>query len=175
MEFNRLDDHIKRRVAFLRNEAFLKSPRDQIVTYCMRVVSNYATIGRDGGSTLIKRLNRNLSKKALLLLKSTNSINEWAGFCINEHKIPLQKTWSWLSETAVDLTDETIWNHFRDNPMVTILKTEDSTLSNIGLRSSVTDLDRYSLAGIEVVILPTSPEEAVHKRYLKSVYQEMSN
>jgi hypothetical protein len=72
--------YILRRADFVLREAKLKDARrDQAITYALRVISNYVTIGGDGGSSKIKLLNPRISKSAhkeLERLLSKNTPND---------------------------------------------------------------------------------------------------
>lgn len=124
----------------------------------MRVLSNYASVGFDGGSTLIKKKNQKISQGALEKMLSAKSIEEWASQCINEHPTPLKETWDWLKMNAEEINDEAVWAHLVENSMVTISKEEDALLSKLGLRSNGAGSGRYKKAKIKVSIIDTSPE-----------------
>lgn len=151
-------DYIKRRVAFLLAEARHNSPRDQIITFTMRVLSNYASVGFDGGSDTIKKNNKVLSLAAIQSLRSSKTFREWTKNTINEHPTPLKFTWSWLVAEAHTLTESDVWNHFVSHPMVTVLKEEDDKLNKNGYRS-VNDPNRYEKVGIQISIQIKTPEE----------------
>jgi len=51
------------------------------------------------------------------------------------------------------LTIDEIWSHFKENPYVTILKTEDKLITQNGMRSSGDPFLRHSKAGIKVITL----------------------
>ena len=160
-----LPDHIRRRVVFLLNEALLNSPRDQVVTYCMRVLSNYATVGFDSGSYKIKITNKRVSRKAETLLKNSKSLKDWSEECINEHEIPLKEIWEWLCSDASRLSPEDVWSKFLDSKMVTVTKEEDKKLNSSGLRSKSGVLGRYSCSGIEIVDLEFSPNKLFGEKF----------
>ena len=156
MNYNELPEHLKRRVEFLLKEAQLKSPRDQIITFVMRVLSNHASVKFDGSSSLIKKNNLLVSQNALDELKKSHLFENWSKITINEHQIPLKQTWNWLLENADSFNASDIWSHFVKSPMVTILKTEDDNLNTMGARSS-NDPDRYLKGKIKVITLIEKP------------------
>jgi hypothetical protein len=156
-----LSDFSLRRIRFLIGEAKANAPRDQSITYTMRVLSNIATIGFDAGSTQVKLKNRNVSRAAAEFLTRCANRREWVDATVNEHPVPLKETWSWLCANSLAITEQEVWRHFSQNKMVTVLKAEDRFLNALGLRSSSQDGDRYTVAGIEVVLLAQSPSDLV--------------
>ena len=166
MNYTKQPEHVKRRIEFLLQEARLKSPRDQIITFVMRVISNHASVNFDGGSSQIKKNNLYVSQKALDNLYASNLFDNWTKSTINEHQIPLKITWNWLLEKANIIESSDIWSHFVKNPMVTILKSEDKDLNKIGARSS-NDVERYLNADIKIITLKEKPYE-IWKSHLKS-------
>lgn len=163
-------DYIKRRVSFLLNEAKNNSPRDQAITYVMRVLSNYASVGFDGTSQAIKKRNCNISQASYIKLKNATSLNDWSINTINEHPVPLKFTWNWIIQNSLSLTEDVIWNHFVTNPMVTILKAEDKALNANGLRA-ISDVARYEKVGIKVIALDKIPE-LIFKENLRGITHE---
>ncbi len=153
------DDFTLRRIRFLIGEAKENAPRDQSITFTMRVLSNVATIGFDASSTQIKLMNRNVSLAASEFLSECVDGREWSNATINEHPVPLKETWSWLCANSLSITEQEVWCHFLQNKMVTVLKEEDRSLTALGLRSSSQYGNRYIAAGIEVVLLAHSPSE----------------
>lgn len=142
---------ISRRIEFLLNEARSDHPwRDQTVTYAMRVISNYCAIGRDAGSSHIKKYNQRISKEALKL-KNEIPFDEWIRETINEHQEPLKVIWDWLLDEKDSLTVQLVLDRFRKYPMVIITKDENSTLNRLGLSSNGDPEERYRQAGIEIV------------------------
>ncbi len=150
-------DYIKRRLSFLLNEVKNNSPRDQAITYVMRVLSNHASVGFDGSSHLIKKRNCKVSQAAFTALKNASSFDDWSKNTINEHPVPLKYTWEWVAKNSLSLSEEIIWNHFVSNPMVTILRVEDEALNAAGLRAE-SDVARYEKVGIKVISLDMWPE-----------------
>ena len=63
-----MDKIIERRIKFLLDVAKHEDKRDQAITYVMRVVSNYATVGQDAQSASIKKINRLVTKNASEML-----------------------------------------------------------------------------------------------------------
>lgn len=157
IEYNNLPNFILRRIDFLLQEAKEKSPKDQVITYVMRVLSNYSTVGFDGNSLKIKSHNHRLSEKAVCLLNNSSTLSAWALLCINEHKKPLKEIWEHIIEQSSVIRPIEIWEIFLKSPMVTITKEEDLHLSKKRLRSQSGNSDRYSLSGINVVHLETTP------------------
>ena len=151
--------HIKRRVEFLLNEALEKSPRDQAITFVMRVISNYVSVGIDAGSYSIKQKNLMVSRLAYEELLVSPTFKGWAENTVNEHPLPLKHTWDWLCNDCDKLTPIDVWHHFESNPMITVLKKEDNLLNEAGLRSS-SKPDRYKHVGIEIIKLKKMPYES---------------
>lgn len=56
-----MNKSVERRIRFLLDAAKNEVKRDQVVTYAMRVLSNYAAIGKDAGSIEIKKQNKRVS------------------------------------------------------------------------------------------------------------------
>ena len=145
---------LMRRLTFLMEEARQNAKRDQVTTYAMRVISNYATIGKDASSTKVKSENKNVSEASFKLLLELNSFEEWAKQTINEHQTPLKVLWEEIQSRKLDEKD--IWEIFLDAPMITITKKEDVKLNTMGFRSS-SDKSRYKKAGISIIELPDIP------------------
>ena len=145
---------LMRRLKFLMEEARQNAKRDQVTTYAMRVISNYATIEKDASSTIVKRENKNVSEAAYNLLLELNSFEQWTKQTINEHQIPLKVLYEHIQSNS--LGEKEIWEIFLDAPMITITKKEDAKLTSIGLRSS-SDKSRYKKAGIKIIELPDTP------------------
>jgi hypothetical protein len=157
-DFSKLPSHVKRRIEFLIQEALNKSPRDQVITFCMRVLSNYASIGMDAGSYKVKITNQMVSRRAEILLNQSTSLKEWAAGCINEHEVPLKEVWNSLCSSGPNLRPEEVWSKFYSSKMVTITKEEDQNLSSQGLKSNSNNFSRYIKSGIEVIQLKNSPQ-----------------
>lgn len=160
MEFT---DAVARRLEFLLSEAKHEATRDQVITYAMRVISNYASIGKDAASSEIKLRNRTVSSKARDLLLSGVSVAEWTSRTINEHPVPLKETWLWMIGNAKSLTIGEVWHHFVQNKMVTLLLAEDHALTSMGLRSTSGGSSRYRKAGIEICTLTDDPRTLLTK------------
>ncbi|WP_420857869.1 hypothetical protein [Marivivens marinus] len=159
-------DPIYRRAAFLLGEALQEAKRDQAITYVMRVLSNYAAIGKDAGSGQIKNENLRVSQGALELLGTVESVRAWQRGTINEHPLPLKASWAFILAEAERLTVNDVWEHFAQNPMTTITVEEDSRLNRMKLQSA-TGVDRYKLADIRVSHLGESPIERLKSRGVK--------
>ena len=149
---------LMRRLTFLMEEARQNAKRDQVTTYAMRVISNYATIGKDASSTKVKSENKNVSEASYKLLLELNSFEEWAKQTINEHQIPLKVLWEEIQSSKLD--EKEIWNLFLNAPMITITKVEDDKLNKLGLRSSP-DRNRYEKVGINIIVLDNPPLWAI--------------
>ena len=149
---------LMRRLKFLIEEARHNAKRDQVITYAMRVISNYATIGKDASSTKIKSENKNVSEASFKLLLELNPFEEWAKQTINEHQIPLKVLWEEIQSSKLD--EKEIWNLFLNAPMITITKLEDDKLTQLGLRSS-SDRSRYKQASIDIIVLENSPSSII--------------
>ncbi len=158
MEYRKLDDHLKRRVIFLLNEAKLNSPRDQAITFVMRVLSNHASVKFDGDSLRIKENNLRVSEAALQELYKAEKFEDWGKITINEHPHPLKVTWEWMKANASTLTEEQVWGEFINYPMVTVLRSEDVQLNRLGLRAHGNSEERYSQAGISLSLLDKPPK-----------------
>ena len=152
---------LMRRLSFLMEEAKQNAKRDQVTTYAMRVISNYATIGRDASSTKVKSENKNVSEAAYNLLLELNSLEKWAKQTINEHQIPLKVLYEEIQSR--DLDEKEIWEIFLDAPMITITKKEDAKLNSIGLKSS-SDKSRYKKADINIIELPDLPKNILKNK-----------
>ena len=68
-----MDDFIKRRIEFVLHEARCNGVNDQSITFTMRVLSNFASVGKNGQSPIIKKLNKNMSRQAFNKLKKANN------------------------------------------------------------------------------------------------------
>jgi hypothetical protein len=120
------EQDILRRIDFLLNEArcgMIK--KDQTITYAMRVISNYCTIGKDAQSAQIRGLNRKMSQQAYALIKKSSSFEEWAKATTNEHQDPLEDVWQWILAEHKNLSPKTIFERFEKYPMVTITHEEN--------------------------------------------------
>lgn len=145
---------VVRRMEFLLSEARSADVRrDQTVTYAMRVISNYFSVGRDAGSAVIKRESRRFSRKALELKSLANA--DWTSETINDHPDPLNEVWRWLVANAETLSVEDIAARFRAHPMVVITKDEDNALTRSGYRGNGRPAERYARAGIEIIEVPS--------------------
>ena len=147
---------LMRRLKFLMEEARHNDQRDQVTTYAMRVISNYATIGKDAPSKQVKSENKNISEASYNLLLELNSLEKWSKQTINEHQIPLKVLWEEIQSSK--LNEKEIWDIFLDAPMITITKEEDDKLNKLKLRTSP-DSNRYEIAGINIIVLESSPSK----------------
>ena len=152
-----MNEVVRRRIQFLLDAAKHENVKDQAVTFVMRVLSNYATIGKDAQSKAIKKINKRVSENAYKILK-TKGMEVYCNQTINEHPKPLSQTWEWLKENAQNgLSIENVWKEFCDFPMVTVTKEEDNFIKGKGHNSKGTIEERYS--NIKVITLPKSPFE----------------
>lgn len=140
---------IFRRIDFLLREAASERPfRDQTVTYAMRVISNFYSVGRDISSADAKRHSKRMSRKALELKKLTTE-SEWVKNVVNEHQEPLKRIWSWIVDRKGSLSREELASRFKEWPMVTVTREEDICLRKY---PNCEPAERYRRAGIEVLI-----------------------
>jgi hypothetical protein len=105
-----------------------------------------------------------VSAGAQFLLDTCTEIRDWTNGTVNEHQVPLNITWSWLLEFGDRLTTAEVWQHFIDNPMITLLNDEDRILTKSGLRSGIGEAGRYSSAGIKIVHLTEEPKKLLDRR-----------
>ncbi|WP_171182066.1 hypothetical protein [Ruegeria sp. HKCCD8929] len=163
-----LDDTcpVYRRAVFLLNEARHDAKRDQAITYAMRVLSNYAAIGKDAGSGTLKNQNKRVSVAAKALLATVKTTRIWQQHTINEHPLPLKESWDWIVRGAKTLQPTDVWEHFRSDPMITITGGEDRLLSEKGLKSKGGP-GRHGSVGIEPVWLVSTPQEIIRSRRAK--------
>lgn len=140
---------IKRRLAFIHSELGSENPKyDQTISIALRALSNFATIGIDGGSFVVKQKNLRISESAKNLRAELNDDKKWASLTINEHPTPLKDLWaSWKIEKST-LTIYKIWSDLVDHPMITITKTEDARLREQEKSGYIDSQDRYQKAGI---------------------------
>ncbi len=132
-----------RRAQFLINEARSSDPTyDQTVRYALRVISNWATVGKDCSSAEIKWLNPRVSEKALELYDAVSD-EEWLKRTTNEHPEPISVVWQWICEQGDHITPEAILARAKQWPMVTVTLEEDRLLTTNGLRSSGKPEDRH--------------------------------
>jgi hypothetical protein len=138
------DRIVLRRAQFLLNEANSENPtRDQTVTYAMRVISNWATIGKDAPSHIIKWTNPRISVAAWELYTSCSD-REWEKSVINEHPEPIAQVWDFILKERDTLNANAILDRFKLWPMITVTKEEDSELTRNGYRSSGSPAERHS-------------------------------
>lgn len=157
MNFDDQSPELKRRIEFLLNEARCGARRDQVITYIMRVLTNYASVREDASSSRVKERNQNVSEKAFNELLAAPTFDAWIKMTINEHQKPLKLTWQWLLENAATLRPNDVWDVFVKNPYVTVLKSEDLELTKSGLQSEDGPKLRYATVNIKVLRLPDTP------------------
>lgn len=151
-----INEILLRRSAYLIDEAKVTPKRDQSITFTMRVLSNYVSVGKDTGSSGVKLNNLMISERAFEDIFVSNKPN-WLRNTINEHPEPLKQTWEWIVAECNNLRPEDVVDRFIKNPMATITKDEDAELSKRGYRSSGEQIERYAAAGIIVKKRPASP------------------
>ncbi len=149
---------ILRRLKFIKQEATSNSERDQTTTSAMRVISNFATIGMNGSSSKILRINKNISDAAYAELKKATTIQDWISNVTNEHPMPLKESWKFFQSIGKKLSEEYIWKHFVKYPMNTILKAENQKLDKLGYRDNGLPKTRYKEAKIDIFLLSDTPE-----------------
>ena len=155
-----MDEIILRRINFLIDAAKNEIKQAQDISLVMRVISNYATIGKDAGSASVKKLNKRVSKKAKDILIN-QGLEKFTKLTINEHSKPISETWKWLRENATNLSAEDVWKEFCNHPMTTITKDEDRKIRSMGLKSSGGIQERYVDLDILVEILEEAPKELI--------------
>lgn len=133
-----------RRAEFLLQEALSEQPtKDQTVTFALRVISNWATVGKDASSGAIKWLNPRVSEAAWKLFDDVSD-REWESQTINEHQEPISIVWEWIVENKKSITANDILDRSKKWPMITITKAEDSALNKNGFRAGGQPLIRHS-------------------------------
>ena len=168
MQINLDNPFILRRLKFIQLEAIHESQRDQTTTFAMRVISNFSTIGMNGSSSKILRINRNMSEAAYVELKKAKTMQEWIDKVTNEHPMPLKESWKVFQSLGNDLTTEYIWKHFVNYPMNTILKTENQKLDKLGYRDNGLPKTRYQEANIDIFLLNDTPERFWYTQRIKN-------
>lgn len=151
-----VDDLILRRIRFMLQEAALCPERDQVITYAMRVVSNYSSVGKDAQSAEVTKLNTRISTNALNSMSDYSSFADWVKTVTNDHPEPLRQTWDWLIANSKNLTETDVWNRFCSYPMITITRVENKNIDGKGFRSKGSPMERYLAAGIKIVQLNNS-------------------
>ncbi|MDP3895908.1 MAG: hypothetical protein Q8Q62_04460 [Mesorhizobium sp.] len=156
-----LDDQaLGRRVEFLLNEARQDIPvRDQAITFTMRAITNYLSIGKDCKSAYLslKCPHRSRSAQAsyISLVGSgpwargelLRREHEWRKGVMNEHQEPLAQVWQWLIQEKHNVALEDVIDRFRMWPVVVVTKQENNDLRR---RSNLGPKERY--AGIVEVL-----------------------
>ena len=133
------------------------------VSQLMRDCSNYDAIGEraNGGrisSATLKKYNKRVSQKAINFMKECSGFEEWHGVTINEHPTPINVMRNHIGERLTKMTNNDIKHYFQDNPVCTVLTSEDQLL-NIQHRATGTGEERYSAAGIEIAKLNSYPKD----------------
>lgn len=168
---NNLAPEIVRRLQFVLDVVRNEEKSSQDLKMVMRVLSNFATLGRNGASGMVYRLNRYVSASAKSALEACEDFDQWVGNSrkdfrrrvINEHQLPLEQMVS-LIKKSHEMGASGLWDLLKANPMVTILVEEDKELT-VKAKGEVDPLRRYAKAGIEVVKLPVG----AYEHWLKSL------
>ena len=133
-----------RRAKYLLDESLYDQiERDQSITYTMRSLSCYCTVGQDLNSRQLKLVNQNISLMAFSLLESKCSKKEWFQKTINDHSKPLDEIWKWIRKNNKKLKAKDIIKEFKDFPVITIHRDEDKKLNKKGYRSKGSICERY--------------------------------
>jgi hypothetical protein len=146
-----LEGLIYRRADFLITEARsgVKKP-DEAVTKVLRSLSNYLTVGSDGSSDKVKKLNPNMSQAAKELRDRLSPV-EWHKQTTNEHQLELKIVWKYIVHNALTLTPKDLCAYMRRYPYVTITKDENDVLRKV--KDFTSPEDRYFKASIKTVKL----------------------
>ena len=168
MQINLDNPFILRRLKFIQLEAIHESQRDQTTTFAMRVISNFASIGMNGSSSKILRINRNMSERAYSELNKAKKMQDWISKVTNEHPMPLKESWKIFQSLGKNLTEEYIWKHFVKYPMNTILKIENQRLDKLGFRDNGLPKARYTEADIGIFVLTDTPERWWYTQRMKN-------
>jgi hypothetical protein len=146
------DDFLIRRAEFVLKEALMGVRiRDQAITMTLRVLSNHFTVGKDGCSASVKKLNPWQSEKAQHLKKILPH-KEFHNSTLNEHQMPLQWVWEeiLLSLSLGNfMSAHQLCDLIKKYPYVTITKNEDDALRKNSKKAKGPE-ERYALAGIRV-------------------------
>ncbi len=129
--------------------AHADSQRCQGGNFLLRVLSNYATIGRDASSSIIKRDNPRISKGASKL-RSELTRREFEKATINEHPEPLIQVWLWIVENKTKLQPLDIVRRIYSYPMVTVTKVEDQLMNEAGFRQTGLPEERFKAGKIKL-------------------------
>jgi hypothetical protein len=142
-------NHVLRRAEFLLNEARNGfSKRDIAITMTLRSLSNYLTVGEDGGSRKVKELNSRMSENAKDL-KAKLSSDDWHDATTNEHQLELKSVWSEILESTNQMTAEKICDLLKQYPYITVTNEENKALRRV--KDAKSPEERYAKAGIVVL------------------------
>ena len=143
------NDIVTRRIRYLIDEAKSLNPQyDMSITFTMRLISNYASIGRGAAtSERVKLLNTRMSTEARKLFNEVD-FPEFHKATINEHHLPLKKLWENLVKDHSSLTPEEVWHSFVKYPMITVTNYENDRLRLV--RGFDSPEHRYELASITI-------------------------
>ncbi|MEO9167052.1 MAG: hypothetical protein ABI230_01475 [Aestuariivirga sp.] len=171
---NDIQDLVYRRAQFVCQEAKLNPGKpDQSIKCTLYAISNYLSVGQDGNSPTVKRLNRNVSKAALTRLEKLLKIkklklafDKWHKSTTNEHPKPLNQIWKELCEQKSP-APEYLLNELSENKMITITKKENSVNDGNGQRAKGSVKDRTAAyPGVRM------PDETFRKIQTKRVSKE---
>lgn len=168
MQMNIDNPFIFRRLKFIKLEVISYAERDQTTTSAIRVISNFATIGMNGSSSKILKINKNISERAYGELKKAKTMQDWISQVTNEHPMPLKESWKIFQSLGINLTEEYIWKHFVKYPMNTVLKTENQRLDKLGFRDNGLPKARYTQADIGIFALTDTPERWWYTQRIKN-------
>lgn len=150
--YESLPSLVRRRLSYVFTElCSVDSKYDQAMSLLLRVLSNFSSVGVDGGSYTIKCINHRISTEALILRNQLQDDKTWAAETINEHPMPLKELWKSWRAFGDQLTEKKIWDDLVLHPMVTITKAEDARLRKVERNvETYHPSKRYEQAGIVI-------------------------
>lgn len=137
----------------LRKHLAIENPNRGALTQLMRDLSNFDSIGRTADSYTLKQYNRRISHNAY---KAMDNYSSWHDNTTNEHSTPVTVMLEWIKLRLTYVTNEQIKNYFNENPICTILSSENDNIPN-HYRSSGIYKVRYASAGIVIIESPKHP------------------
>lgn len=145
---------VLRRINWLIEEATSPNPQyDLSIRFTMRAISNYFSIGKmDIDSKNIKKINKRISRKALITIPSLN-FDDWHKNTTNEHPLPLKIIWDQICNQE-KCNEHFIISQFKNNPIVTITNYENLMLKQNDADPHV----RYKNAKIEILNIDLLPK-----------------
>jgi hypothetical protein len=149
------DDDVRRPIAFLLNEAAQSAPiRDQSVTFTLRALGNYCTVGRDCGSAYLRCNSPYRSQAAQELYEKMvkpgdkSTLDAWRKEVTNEHQEPLKQVWAWMCDHKDQLEIEAVVQRLRQWPVVIVTRYENNALRP---HAGLGPVERYDAVGIQVL------------------------